>query len=68
MRAWSWSTPRAGAFARTGKFFDSSNDGSLADAPQHYARTEGCCVPNTAAVRFKKPATDFPARASTVLR
>jgi hypothetical protein len=63
-----WSTPRAGAFARTGKFSNSSDGGSLADASRHYAHMGGWCVPNAAAVRFKKPATGFPARAPTFLR
>jgi hypothetical protein len=46
--------------------FNNPDGGSLADALRHYAHMGGWCVPNTAAVRFKKPAAGFPARAPTV--
>ena len=40
-----------------------SDGGSLADAWRRYAHMGRWCVPNAAAVRLKKPAAGFPARA-----
>jgi hypothetical protein len=54
--------------ARQPIFNNSSDSGSLADASRQYAHMGDWCVPNAAAVRFKKPVTGFPARASTILR
>jgi len=57
------STPRAGAFARAGNEFNDDRTAARLQTPSGNALSSECCVPNAAAVRLKKPATGFPARA-----